>query len=108
LHNVEQNARLNSSRRVITKTVPISRSNFSISQRAASPPSLVEDVLPMANKDDQGLVRVETSSLMALRVASDAFLFLAIGKTMQQGAPLLLYLQQTLAWGTYRNHASRN
>ncbi len=80
LHNVEQNARLNSSRRVIKKTVPISRSNFSISQSAASPPSLVEDVLPMAKKDGQGLVKVETSNLMALRVASDAFLFLAIGK----------------------------
>ena len=85
LHNVEQNARLNSSRRVITKTVPISRSNFSISQTAASPPSLVEDVLPMANKDGQGLVRVETSNLMALRVASDAFLFLAIGKDNAAG-----------------------
>lgn len=85
LHNVEQNARLNSSRRVITKTVPISKSNFSISQSAASPPSLVEDVLPMANKDDQGLVRVETSSLMALRVASNAFLFLAIGKDNAAG-----------------------
>lgn len=85
LHNVEQNARLNSSRRVITKTVPISRSNFSISQSADSPPSLVEDILPMANKDDQGLVRVETSSLMALRVASEAFLFLAIGKDNAAG-----------------------
>ena len=79
VHNVEQNARLNSSRRVITKIVPVSRSNFSISQSAALPLSLVED-LPMANKDDQGLIRVETSSLMALRVASDAFLFLGIGK----------------------------
>lgn len=85
LHNVEQNARLNSSRRVITKAVPISRSSFSISQSAASPPSLVEDVLPMANKVNQGLVRVETSSLMALHVASDAFLFLAIGKDNAAG-----------------------
>lgn len=85
LHNVEQNARLNSSRRVITKTVPISRSNFSISQNAASPPFLVEDVLPMANKVEQRLVRVETSSLMAFRVASDEFLFLAIGNDIAAG-----------------------
>lgn len=85
LHNVDQNARLNSLRRVITKRVPISRSNISISQIADSPPSLVEDILPMAPKDDQGLIRVESSSLMALHIASDAFLFLAIGKDNAAG-----------------------
>ena len=80
LHNVEQNARLNTSRRVITKTVPISNSNFSISQNDSSPSSLVENILPMAKNDNRGFVRVKTSSLMALHVAPDSFLFLAIGK----------------------------
>ena len=89
LHNVEQNARLNSSRRVITKTVPVSTSSFSISRSAASPPSPVEDVLPMAKKEDQGLVRVETSSLVALHVSSDAFLFLAIGKINGAGRTVI-------------------
>ena len=78
--SVAQNARLNSSRRVITKTVPISSSNVSILQSAGTPPSLVEQVLPMALKNDQSLVRVESSSLMALHVAADTFLYLGIGK----------------------------
>ena len=78
--NVGQNARLNSSRRVITRTVPTSSSNVSLSLSADSPPSLVEQVLPVALKDDQSLVRVECSSLMALHVAVDTFLFLGIGK----------------------------
>lgn len=85
LHNVEQNARLNASRRVITKTVSVSGSNFSISRNTASPPSLVEDVLPSANKDGQGLIRVETSSLMAICVAVGSCLFLAIGKENATG-----------------------
>ena len=78
--NNDQNARLNSSRRVITRTVPISSSNVLISQPAGSPPFLVEQVLPVALEDDQSLVRVESSSLMALHVATDTFLFLGIGK----------------------------
>jgi hybrid polyketide synthase / nonribosomal peptide synthetase ACE1 len=78
--NVDQNARLNSFRRFITKTVPISSSNVTISLSADSPPSLVEQVLPVRSRDDQSLVRVESSSLMALHVAADTFLFLGIGK----------------------------
>jgi hybrid polyketide synthase/nonribosomal peptide synthetase ACE1 len=90
--NLDQNARLNATRRVIAKTVPVSTSNFSIiSESAASLPCLVEDVLPPeTNRDDQAaLVRVESSSLMALRVAPDAFLFLAIGKTDAAGRPVI-------------------
>lgn len=78
--NDNQNARLNSSRRVITKIVPISSSNVTISQSAESTPFLVEQVLPVALKDDQSLVNVESSSLMALHVATDTFSFLGIGK----------------------------
>lgn len=78
LHNVEQNARMNSSRRIITKTVPISRSNISISQSASSPPFLIEDALAMVNKDQRGLMRVKASILMALGMPSDAFLFLGV------------------------------
>ncbi|PGH21386.1 hypothetical protein AJ80_03303 [Polytolypa hystricis UAMH7299] len=80
MDNVGQNSRINSSRRVITKKVPISSSNVSISLSADSPPALVEQVLPVAPAGDQGLVRVESSSLMALHIAADTFLFLGVGK----------------------------
>ncbi len=78
--NVAQNARLNSSRREITKTVPMSSSNVSISTSAHSPPSLVEPIPAMEFKNGQSLVRVESSSLVALHVAADTFLYLGIGK----------------------------
>lgn len=77
--NDNQNARLNS-KRVITRTVPISSSNVTVSQPADSPPFLVEQVLPVAPKDDQSLVNVESSTLMALHVATNTFCFLGIGK----------------------------
>lgn len=78
--NFDQNSRLNSSRRVITKTKPVSSSAFSISLSANSPPSLVEETLPMPIGDCQGSVRVDHSSLMALHIAPDTFLFLGIGE----------------------------
>ena len=83
--NLNQNARLNATRRAITKIVPVSTSNFSIVfESASSPPRLVEDVvLPSRiNKSSHaGVVKVEFSSLMAIRVAADTFLFPAIGRT---------------------------
>ncbi|KAL8725082.1 MAG: hypothetical protein Q9166_007576 [cf. Caloplaca sp. 2 TL-2023] len=76
--SVGQNAGLNSSRRVITKKVPLSSSNVSISLSADS--SLVEQILPIAIKVDQSLVKVESSILTALHVAADTFLFFGIGR----------------------------
>lgn len=89
--NEDQNARLNSFRRVITKTVPISSSNVSISPPYAdSPASLVEPVSLTARKDHQnGLVSVNSSSLMALRVLADTFLFLAVGKNDVTGTQVV-------------------
>ncbi|GAB1314574.1 hypothetical protein MFIFM68171_04784 [Madurella fahalii] len=81
--NLDQNARLNSTRREITKTVPVSTSNFSlVSNSATSPTRLVEDVpVPAKTKDyREAPVTVRYSSLMALCAAPDAFLFLAIGE----------------------------
>lgn len=83
LPNLNQNARLNACRRVINKMVPVLTSNFSIdSQRAAALPTLVEDVLPRTPHphDQEVRLRVESSTLMALHVAPDAFVFLSIGK----------------------------
>ncbi|KAL8986722.1 MAG: hypothetical protein Q9177_004009, partial [Variospora cf. flavescens] len=89
--SVDQNARLNSNRRVINKTVPITESNISISLSADTPPALVEQLLSVGPKDDQSLVRIESSSLAAIHVAADTFLFLGIGndKTTKDGAAVL-------------------
>ena len=86
--NEEQNARLNSSRRIITKTVPVVSSNVSISPPYADIPAfLVEPISLAVRKDHQeGLVKVDSSSLMALRVFADTFLFLAVSKNDGRGA----------------------
>ena len=82
VENVDQNARLNSSRRIITKKVPISGSKVTIiSPSADSPPSVVEQVGRKRKEDSADCVKVESSSLMALHVVGDTFLFLAIGKS---------------------------
>lgn len=78
--NVGQNARLNSSRRVITKIVPASNSNLSISFSDDSAPALVERVLPVALKDGQSLGRVKGSSMSAINITTDTFLYLAIAE----------------------------
>ncbi|KKK21517.1 hypothetical protein AOCH_006732, partial [Aspergillus ochraceoroseus] len=74
MSNVDQNARLNSFRRVVTKEVPLSASSVSlVPPSATSPPSLVD-----------------ASSLMALSVSPDTFLFLATGKDHATGRPVVL------------------
>ncbi|KAL8654407.1 MAG: hypothetical protein Q9226_003450 [Calogaya cf. arnoldii] len=80
LDSVDQNARLNSNRRTLNKKVPISGANVSISLSADDRPALVEEVMPVAIKEDNKLVRAESSSLAALHVAADTFLFLSVGK----------------------------
>ena len=77
--NIDQDARLNSLKRAITKTVPISSSIVSIVLSAKSPPLVVEQPFPLLGKDDQNVVRIEKSSLMALHVVTGVFLFLGIG-----------------------------
>lgn len=81
VENIDQNARLNSSRRVITKTVPISGSNVTIISPSTDwPPSVVEQVGRKCKEYSDDLVKVESSSLMALHVIGNTFLFLGIGK----------------------------
>ncbi|KAL8820238.1 MAG: hypothetical protein Q9223_001502 [Gallowayella weberi] len=79
VQNTEQDARLNSSRRAITKSVPISSSNLSIRLSHESYPTLVAEPFFSTGPCDRDLVRVESSSLMALHIAAGTFLFLAIG-----------------------------
>lgn len=82
--NAAQNDRLNSVKRVVTRRVSLSNSKVSISPPA--PVSLYS--LPCLEDQDQSVVygqpearvRIEASSLMALNVAPNTFLFLGIGK----------------------------
>ncbi|KAK3373153.1 hypothetical protein B0T24DRAFT_529456 [Lasiosphaeria ovina] len=93
--NPSQNARLNSMRRVVARSVRLSTSpDVSIALRADAPPALVEqdpatgghnnhkDKIGSSKKSAsaQVRVRVEESSLMALNVAGDDFLFVGVGK----------------------------
>ena len=85
--SLDQNARLNASRRTIMKMLPTSSrsANAAVLQpRTDTPPELAEVAIP--NRARSGsLVTVECSSLMALRVAADTFLFLAAGKNSTTG-----------------------
>ncbi|KAJ9482269.1 hypothetical protein VN97_g11168 [Penicillium thymicola] len=67
--------------RPISKAVSVADSKFSIEQSPTSPLALVDDATSVAAKDGEQLIQVETSGLMALQVASGAFLFLATGKS---------------------------
>ncbi|KAB8336832.1 hypothetical protein FH972_021140 [Carpinus fangiana] len=86
--NLDQNARLNATRRVIKKKVPISTSNFSvISKSVFSPPVLVEEIIPPfeANNDDSTTtIKVLSSNLMALRVIAHTFLFISVGRSPEE------------------------
>ncbi|KAI3331458.1 lovastatin nonaketide synthase [Xylariaceae sp. AK1471] len=89
---LDQNAKLNASRRVITKTVPVSTSNFSIvSEGVDSLPRLfLEGISSNTKKGEKvELVIVKSSSLMALHTTPDAFLFLAIGKADVSAPPII-------------------
>jgi len=78
--NVAQNRRLNSGKRSIRKNVPLSGSTVSIISSLESPPHLVEEVIPAALKDTSNVVKVENSTLKALPITGDAYLFVATGE----------------------------
>ena len=81
VENVDQNARLNSSRRAITKLVPITKSTVEIiSPTADAPPSLVEQAGRKQKESSDDLVKVGGSSLMALHIVEETFLFLGVGR----------------------------
>ncbi|KAF2121672.1 lovastatin nonaketide synthase [Lophiotrema nucula] len=92
IHDPAQNARLNSSRRIIARTVPSDGvENASISLRSDVPASLVEQKLSTSNTTISK-VRTEASSLMALSVAGEAFLFLGIGKEIVEESNHVIFL----------------
>ncbi|KAJ5579714.1 uncharacterized protein N7459_005699, partial [Penicillium hispanicum] len=90
--NADQNSRLNSSRRVVSRQTAATTADLCIAPpNAGSPPTLVDQGPPVAQKGSrEGAVTVESSSLMALPVTSDTYLFLGVGKDDTTGEPLLL------------------
>ncbi|KAL9044037.1 MAG: hypothetical protein Q9214_002798, partial [Letrouitia sp. 1 TL-2023] len=81
VENFDQNARLNSSRRAITKTVPITKSVVEIIPPTGDAPlSLVEKAGRKQKESTGDLVKVGSSSLMALHVVGETFLFLGVGR----------------------------
>ncbi|KAL5459023.1 hypothetical protein PMIN06_003013 [Paraphaeosphaeria minitans] len=86
-----QNARLNSLKRAITKKVAIPGSNIGIvSPVSESRHYVVEQ--PHQNREhvSSEIFRVQSSSLKALCVSSDMFLFLSIGHNAAKGTCFLL------------------
>ncbi|KAM3068355.1 hypothetical protein ACMFMG_009492 [Clarireedia jacksonii] len=86
LPHEEQNARLNSTRRSVTKAVDPKSSEIEICRSSGASDSLVwrEDALQaQENKEDR--IRVTHSTLSALRISSDTFLFLALGISERTG-----------------------
>jgi hybrid polyketide synthase/nonribosomal peptide synthetase ACE1 len=82
--NHDQNDRINSSRRAITKALDVTKSNVSVvTPSADAAPRLLEQLPGRQPKDivGNGPVRILSSSLAALSVATDTFLYLGIGKS---------------------------
>ncbi|KAL3417500.1 beta-ketoacyl synthase domain-containing protein [Phlyctema vagabunda] len=90
--SVDHNARLNSSRRVVLREVPISSSNISVSPPGAHSPASLVDLAPLIPHQEvqNRPVRIQSSSLMALQIISDTFLFLAVCKDITTKKPLVL------------------
>ena len=98
MYNDAQNARLNASRRIITRTMlgEAGLQNTYISLRVDAPAALVEQDLPTGNVK-ASKVWAEGSSLMALNVAGEDYLFLGIGKDMEDKTkgPDVVFLSTT-------------
>ena len=87
IKNDAQNARLNSIRRFVSKKVPVLSKNISVvPPHDGMPPTLIETAtLKMSTTRSGTPMRVESTSLMALRVLPDTYLFLAAGTDLVTG-----------------------
>ncbi|ORY18402.1 hypothetical protein BCR34DRAFT_596328 [Clohesyomyces aquaticus] len=80
IHDSSRNARLNSSRRVIASAEAVENiGNVAVALRSDTPAALVEQN-SISNDSKGDKVRAEISSLMALSIAGEGFLFLGIGR----------------------------
>ncbi|KAF1829261.1 hypothetical protein BDW02DRAFT_651485 [Decorospora gaudefroyi] len=88
--NVEQNRRLNSFRRQITKEVPVASANFIISPPTdASPASLSEPSSLSLHKNGTDFVTAKYSTLMAINVLPDTFLYIVGSEDAETGQTVL-------------------
>ena len=86
-----QNARLNSSRREITKPLAISATNVELlSHPEEKKYSIIEQAVRSRKQSAEGSLKVQGSSLKALQVAADTFLFLSAGKQQNSGLKVAL------------------
>ncbi|KAK7981308.1 hypothetical protein PG988_003546 [Apiospora saccharicola] len=77
--NQLKNARLNSIRRTITTSIPADSANFAVMpSESAALLALVEQPLPATG--DAAVVEVQSSSVQAVNVAADAFLYVSVGQ----------------------------
>ncbi|KAI5918389.1 hypothetical protein F4810DRAFT_715562 [Camillea tinctor] len=80
MKNVDQNARLNSARRVLSRQMPVLKTNIAISPLSTSLPLFLVEVGPVAKlQGQQGTpLRVSSSSLTALHIVDGTYLFLGV------------------------------
>lgn len=81
VQNVEKNARLNSYRRVISKTVSVPEAHVGIDLGSTGSRHVVDLVQYRHDRTRTQTIEVLRSTLQALRVATDTFLFMGIAKT---------------------------
>lgn len=95
IHNAAQNARLNSSRRVVVSAKSgASLEGLAVLLRHDKRTVLREQSAP-SNQIRSGAVHAIFSSLMALSVAGEGFLFLGIGRSVDQADQHVLFLSPT-------------
>lgn len=93
--HVDKNARLNASRRVTTKVLSTAQSNVLLTFSSDGKIALVEEHLkPNPSPIGTHPVKVASSSLAALHVAADTFLFLGTGRQVA-GKDTVLFLSTT-------------
>lgn len=89
MHDVTRNARLNSSRRIITSEKAADElDGVAVVLRKDAPPSLVQQDVP-SNKAGTSKVEAAFSSLMALNIAGEGFLFVGLGNYVEKTEQVL-------------------
>ncbi|GAP93361.2 putative lovastatin nonaketide synthase protein [Rosellinia necatrix] len=80
VNNVDQNSRMNSARRVVTKQVSASQTNIALLPPSANAPASLVDIGPVSTSrpEKEAPLRISSSSLMAFHIVDDAFLFLGV------------------------------
>lgn len=83
ISDVDRNSRLNSTRRVVTKSVRACAPSNCIVWGEDLKISLIEDALLMTSVDSQSTIKVAYSSLIAIQVAPNTFLYVGVGADNQ-------------------------